>query len=411
MYSFFKIWLSTAFSSGLRVIEFPFIIYFLTRSLIENPGILISDFGVFVSILVGSTGFLLGLSTPVVLGVRYKIIIFYTLISILISFLLLLFGFLIVFSISSLTVNDVSISLLLLMLFSQISIAARRIKHGDLIRRKVPINMAYSAFVRVTVTAFLCLIIPARYVSIETAFSILLLGAIIDTILVYLLPEKASSILNKSSNSKIKKAWKIFLSSGISSSLYLLQGFVVIVALLSLGMEHRLEGWIIVFSFISIYTSLVIDNENIIASSAQDFNTYLGINIGIIVLLLMSLVWVSLEYGSQFYFVNLQGMDPLEFSNSLVYLAIIVAAISVLKQSIKGRVYFLQRMGFISFSALAFVIFVFLGSTIFEKLFDFTNSAIAGCILLLFGIVGEIVVLLLGSYRPYSIQLSKPNRS
>ncbi len=267
MYSFFKIWLSTAFSSGLRVIEFPFIIYFLTRSLIENPGILISDFGVSVSILVGSTSFLLGLSTPVVLGVRYKIIIFYTLISILISFLFLLFGFLIAFSISSLIIDDVSISLLLLILFSQINIAARRIKHGDLIRRKVPVNMAYSAFVRVTVTALLCLMIPARYVSIETAFSILLLGAVIDTILVYLLPEKASSILNKSLDSKIKEAWKIFLSSGISSSLYLLQGFVVIVALLSLGMEHRLEGWIIVFSFISIYTSLVIDNENIIASS------------------------------------------------------------------------------------------------------------------------------------------------
>ena len=60
MYSFFKIWLSTAFSSGLRVIEVPFIIYFLTRSLIENPGILISNFGVFVSILVGSTGFFTG---------------------------------------------------------------------------------------------------------------------------------------------------------------------------------------------------------------------------------------------------------------------------------------------------------------------------------------------------------------
>lgn len=388
-------WLHSALSSGLQVIEIPFVISFVSKSV--DPVANISVFGMALSCLVLASGFLLSLATVTARdGNRQDVwnIFLYALASAIIlyfiSLIILFKGVATLFAIQGMG------SMAMYSIISLLVVAVRRLLQGYFILIKKTKILFYSSVIRVVATGTASVFLPAMIASARSGILLLTLGAVIQVLICCIVYGKYKNCYTSIYENKTVFSIKKYTMLSMASLVYLGQNYLILYILTFLHTTEYVAPWVVIYGFISIFMAIFWDIENITlkyALAIKDFARLLTMP----TLIAMGIFFGLFQWdqGKKVYFAYFQGINLRYIPDSSFYGGVIFVIICLFlsKQFLKGIVMIAGRYYGVMIGAIANIFGIILGSFALGKFFAFLEIsptiAYAGAVLCLMGIVAE----------------------
>ncbi len=384
-------WFNTAFSSGFRVIEIPFILYYLSFSSDADKDT--STFGIILSVIVASTGICLALATPTSLGENPIKLIHTSFYTVCIStFSAILLSFILFYRYNIVLHIPAYIFIFVFLLLAIFLVAVRRIYQGGLIYQERSWGILFSSFVRVVVTILLCVLLPKRISSVFIAMSILLLGALIDTvsnIVIFIFNKQNKPTISSEYSNTVK-----YLHIAMPTIVYSIQNYIVIYIISILFEGKSISDWVVLYSFISIFLGIFMDIENITANYKIPIKKfYQVLSIPFLIGLTIYYGFYITQWGKNLYFNIFQGINNLNVFMDTRIVILFIISIFLLKQFFKGVLFYSSKTTSFSLSSIFNLLgLVLSGIVLFfipNKSLLFTASSIY-----LFGLLFETMLLL-----------------
>ncbi len=332
-------WINTSLSTGLRVIEIPFIISFISRSI--TPSQDISLFGIILSIIVAASGFLLSLATPTSCGEspqNTKKVSSYALAMAYLASCLLILVFLLPAQniLSYYHLAFISLAILIDLLI----VGIRRVYQGALIHIEKSWVILFSSMARVAFTILICIGLRSPFSYFWSALIILIVAAFIDTffnVFIYWLYTRKSNIAyNRTAYTSIRN----YLLLSVPSLVYTTQNYLIIVIVSVVHDTLLISNWIILYSFISIFLGIYVDIENITTKFKLGFKEiYQILTLPLLLGIAIFGLFMVFKPGRDLYFIDFQGISSMESIDAIQGIQWVVASLAIiflLKQFFKG---------------------------------------------------------------------------
>lgn len=387
-------WFNTAMSSGIRVIEIPIIIYFINseKKAFDNE---LDIFGILLSIIVASSGFLLPLATPASQGCLLKKSYYLVAFSMCCAFIFssILLFIIVTYGYLQLTSQDLVV-ILILIAIANIAVGLRRWTQGVLIFNEVTEGALLASLFRIVFTFVFCTFLPKEDGTFIVALIIIVFASVVDTVTCL-----AYSKLRKTRTGQIetKATMKIFdfLSISLPSLLYTTQNFIIIFILSLMGFTS-VEAWVIIFSYLSIYLGIYLDIESIfIRYSLNVKNSLLAVVVPLLSALSILACTLFYQKGKNSYFIDFQGLNNADII--LTPLAtgfiIIIVMLFLYKQALKGTVLRKGNEKVVGKSAMVSLLSIMVISSILLTIELEKNIVYIGCVLYFSSLLGETAYL------------------
>ncbi len=396
-------WISTALSHISRGIEVPFILYFLSVGMDGSANI--SRFGILCSIVIGVSGLLLPLATPTACGEKPRRMIRTVAISSMISYSVSVLLMLIIVPLySELFVGYNMLALSGMILFITLCTAVRRIYQGSLLYVHSSWAILISSTIRVLITITLCIMLPSALSNLMAGMYLLIIGSVIDTLLNIILYEVYRWHKNISYKKTDFVSVKNYIIFSFPVIIFTIKNYCIIAMLTVIFVNPALANWIILYSFLNLFSGLYFDIDNITARYIIAVTRWY--RIVLFPMLMGGLIFFFLflwDKGRQLYFVVFQGATAVDTIVTLQYLIVAIIILFLFKQFLKGVLIHANNIGAVSKSAYANVLGLVVAGTVLY--FVHSASEISSAIIMYFmGLCFE------GSYILYMI-VKQSNRA
>ena len=331
-------WFYTAFSMAFRVIEIPFVIYFITQSVqYQNQ---LSIFGWVLSCLMLGSGVLTALTTITVQGNSNRNIAKLGCIAFIIAFIVYMCVYLLLKNTSQILMLYGDIwKIHILSLCGLLFVAIRRVLVGKLLSQSHTHIILVSSFVRIGVSILLSVFLSVTLSNALYGFAILVFGAFVEVCILLVYFMYSNHIHTKNLKSSHDTSIFNYLKFSSAHIIYMCQGYVILWFLSIYTPSAPVALWVVIFSFISLFTGVFTEIANIVLRyQIRPKNSVILFMFPLVLCQLMVYIFLYTNWGNSLYFVTFQNIADADIPilHSLRISIVIVVCIFLIKEICKG---------------------------------------------------------------------------